>query len=92
MIRRPVLIVMLGGLAGLAGCSHSCVPPGWYQAQPVTPLQRPPGAKPIHFDTRYEIPGGSPAGKPNRGQACLVTPPDAVTTPAAASTAKPRSK
>jgi len=92
MIRSVVLIAMLGALAGLAGCSHSCVPPGWYQARSVPAPQRPPGAKPINHDSRYDIPGGAPKNAPSRDEACLVTPPNVVTAPSAASAAKPRSK
>ena len=75
MSRNLVLIVMLGALAGLAGCSHSCVPPGWYQARSLPQPKRPPGAKPINHSTRYDIPGGAPKNSPNRDEACLVTPP-----------------
>lgn len=92
MNRSLVLIVMLGALAGLAGCSHSCVPPGWYQAQSRPAPQQPPGAKPIAHDSRYDIPGGAPRGKPSHDEACLVTPPNAVTAPSAASAAKSRGK
>ena len=92
MSRSLVLIVMLGALAGLAGCSHSCVPPGWYEARSVPPPKQPPGAKPISHDSSYDIPGGAPASKPSRGEACLVTPPNVVTAPSAASATKPKGK
>ncbi len=92
MSRKLVLIVMLGALAGLAGCSHSCVPPGWYQARSLPQPQRPPGAKPINHSTRYDIPGGPPQGAPSRDEACLVTPPNTLTAAAAASAGVPASK
>ncbi len=85
MSRKILIIAMLGGMAGLAGCSHSCVPPGWYQAQAVPPPRQPPNAKAIHHDSRYDIPGKTPTGKPSHDQACLVTPPNVLTAAAAAS-------
>lgn len=79
-----VLVLGLGaGLAGLAGCSHSCVPEGWYGARSVAAPQRPPGAPSIELSERYAIPGGAPQGKPTRAQACLVHPPDVLGSAAA---------
>ncbi len=92
MSRNLMIIVMLGGLAGLAGCSHSCVPPGWYQAKAVPPLQQPPNAKPIKNDPRYGIPGKTPMSKPSHDEACLVNPPNAITAAAAASAEGPAKK
>jgi len=89
MSRNILIMVVLSGLAGLAGCSHSCVPPGWYQAKAVPMPQQPPNAKPIKHDSRYDIPGKTPMGKPSHDQACLVNPPDAITESGAASAAGP---
>jgi len=91
MSRKILLIIMLGALASLAGCSHSCVPPGWYQARSVPLPQPPPGAKPITHNPRYDVPGGMARGAPSRDEACLVTPPNAVTAPAAVSATKVKS-
>lgn len=87
MRKLLVLGALLLGSGALAGCSHSCVPPGWYQARTATPMQRPPNAPPIAHDSSYDIPGGEPAGRPTRDEACLVQPPNAITraAPAAAS-------
>lgn len=92
MSRNILIIAMLGGLAGLAGCSHSCVPPGWYQAQAVPPPRQPPNAKPIKHDSRYDVPGKTPMNKPSHDEACLVTPPDVLTASAAASATGPAKK
>lgn len=92
MSRTILLIAMLGGLAGLAGCSHSCVPPGWYDARAVAPPRQPPNAKPIHHNPDYDIPGKAPMGKPSHDEACLVNPPKALTASAAASVASPAKK
>ncbi|MGH8273772.1 MAG: hypothetical protein ACRES9_05900 [Gammaproteobacteria bacterium] len=81
-----VLLTALGGLAGLAGCSHSCVPDGWYGAHSVAAPKQPPGAPAIQHDKTFDIPGGPPQGKPNRAQACLVYPP-ASPAPSASSVA-----
>ncbi|MGH8225541.1 MAG: hypothetical protein ACRER1_05270 [Gammaproteobacteria bacterium] len=75
-----VLLAALGALAGLAGCSHSCVPDGWYGAHSVAPPRQPPGAPPITHATTYDIPGGAPSAKPSSDQACLVYPPNTLTT------------
>ena len=89
MSRKILIIALLGGLAGLSGCSHSCVPPGWYQSKAVPSLKQPPNAKPIKHDSRYDIPGKTPMGKPSHDEACLVNPPDAVKAAVAVSAASP---
>ncbi len=77
--RGAILLVALGGLASLTGCSHSCVPAGWYGARSVPAPRQPPGAPAIQHDSTYDIPGGAPPGKPTRAQACLVYPPATLT-------------
>lgn len=89
MRRLLVLGAMLAGLGALAGCSHSCVPPGWYEARSVPPMQQPPDAPPIAHDPSYDIPGGQPAGRPTHEEACLVQPPNAVTNAAPAAASAP---
>ena len=92
MSRKIAIMAILGAMAGLAGCSHSCVPPGWFNAQAVPPPKQPPNAKPIKHDTSYDIPGHTPMSKPSHDEACLVTPPNAVTAGAAASASAPATK
>ncbi len=82
--RGLVLLAALGALAGLAGCSHSCVPSGWYGAHSVPAPRQPPGTPAITHDKSYDIPGGAPQAKASREQACLVNPPNVLTTGAAA--------
>lgn len=77
--RGLILLAVLGALTGLAGCSHSCVPEGWYAAHSVPAPQQPPGAPAITHDHSYDIPGGPPTGKATRDQACLIYPPNALT-------------
>jgi|GEM_PF-1957555 len=81
---------LLAAAGALAGCSHSCVPPGWYHARAVHPMQRPPNAPKINHDSSYDVPGGLPDSGPTRNQACLVEPPNALTqaAPASASAGK----
>lgn len=81
--------VFLAAAAGLAGCSHSCIPPGWYQAKVTRPLQRPPGAPMLAHDTSYDIPGGNPSGGATRDQACLVQPPNTLKKSAPPATTAP---
>lgn len=90
MRRLFALGALLAGLGALAGCSHSCVPPGWYQAKAAAPMQQPPNGPAMAHDSSYDIPGGEPAGRPTHGEACLVQPPNAITSaaPASASAAK----
>jgi len=83
-----LLGALLAGAGALAGCSHSCVPPGWYQAKTVPPMQKPPNAPKIAHDSSYDIPGGQPHGKPTHNEACLVEPPNAITQAAPASASK----
>ena len=92
MSRKLVIIAMLAATAALAGCSHSCVPPGWFQARAVTPVKQPPNAKPIKHDSTYDIPGHTPTGTPSHDEACLVTPPNAVSASVAASANAPANK
>ncbi len=77
MKKGPIAIGVFAfaGLVGLGGCSHSCVPPGWYQAKATPPLTRPPNAPSIAKDASYEIPGGAPKGRASHDEACLVAPP-----------------
>jgi uncharacterized lipoprotein len=76
--RLGILLAVLAGLGGLAGCSHSCVPAGWYGAHNVAAPKQPPGVPAIQHDKTFDIPGGAPQGKPTRAQACLVYPPGTV--------------
>lgn len=75
-VQGLVLLAGLGAMAGLAGCSHSCVPSGWYGASSVAAPEQPPDAPSIKHDKRFDIPGGAPTGEPTRAQACLVHPPE----------------
>jgi hypothetical protein len=83
--RFASIFAAVAALAALAGCSHSCVPPGWYRAQLAGPIKQPPGAPPLAHDSSFDIPGGDPSGKPTREQACVVQPPNALVPKAAAS-------
>lgn len=85
MKRMVAVLAFLAAAAALAGCSHSCIPPGWYQARVAGPLKQPPGTPKLAHDGSYDIPGGDPTGKPTRDQACLVQPPDALKARPAAS-------
>ncbi|MDN5865691.1 MAG: hypothetical protein L0I62_10860 [Gammaproteobacteria bacterium] len=87
VLHGALVLALCAGLTGLAGCSHSCVPEGWYGARSVPAPRQPPGAPSIHGDGSFAIPGGAPGGTPTKAQACLVYPPE-VLAPEAGSAVK----
>lgn len=88
-MRRFALAAAAAGLALLAGCSHSCVPHGWFAARTVAPLKQPPGAPPLAHESTYDIPGGPPSSAPTHDEACLVQPPNVIKAKAAATERAP---
>ena len=88
MRRLALAAAFIGGLAMLAGCSHSCVPHGWYQAKSAPGLKSPPNGPPLAHDPTYDISGKPPSGPPTHEEACLTQPPNALKAAAAASAAK----
>lgn len=78
IVQIALMLTLCAGLAALAGCSHSCVPEGWYAERSAAAPKQPPGAPPIQADNSFAIPGGAPQGEPTRAQACLVYPPEVL--------------
>lgn len=67
--------IVLTAAAALAGCAGSCIPGGWYASHATSGIKDPPSVAGLAHSKQYEIPGGSPAGKPPRGEVCKVQPP-----------------